>query len=94
VRIDCGVASISLFRIDVPPSSESIWFGTRTTKMEPNDKVELRKILRPPCLSLGQYFGSRKILRKDIRKVRSLYKFCRVDLNVQKAKTKLKLTRA
>jgi len=27
VRIDCGVASIPLFRIDVPLSSESIWFG-------------------------------------------------------------------
>jgi len=40
VRVDCGIASISLFRIDVPSSSESIQFGTETTRVEPDDKVE------------------------------------------------------
>ena len=34
------------------------------------------------------------ILRKNIWEVRSLYKLCGVSLNVQRAKTKLKFTRA
>ena len=53
VRVDCGVASIPPFRIDIPPSSESVQFGAKTTRTEPDDKVELRKILRPLCLPLG-----------------------------------------
>jgi len=52
-RVDCGIASIPSFKIDVPLSSESIWFGTKMTKVEPDDKVELEEILRPSCLPLG-----------------------------------------
>jgi len=52
VRVDCGVASIPPFRIDIPLSSESVQFGTKMTRIEPDDKVELRKILRPLCLPL------------------------------------------
>ena len=33
------------------------------TRVEPDDKVELEKILRPPHLPLGQYLSSRKILK-------------------------------
>jgi len=63
VRVDCGIASIPLFRIDVPLSSESIQFGAKMTRVEPDNKVELEEILRPPHLPLGQYLGSRKILK-------------------------------
>ena len=63
VRVDCGIASIPLFRIDNPLSSKSIWFGAEMTRTEPNDKVELRKILRLLCLSPGQHLGSRRILK-------------------------------
>jgi len=63
VRVDCGIASIPPFRIDVPLSSESIWFGAKTTRAEPNDKVELGEILEPLYLPPGQYLGSRKILK-------------------------------
>ena len=63
VRIDCGRASIPLFRIDIPLSSKSIQFGAEMTKVEPDDKVELREVLRPLHLPLGQYFDSRKILK-------------------------------
>jgi len=63
VRVDCGIASIPLFWIDVPSSSESIQFSAETTRTEPDDKVELGEVLRPPHLSLGQYLGSRKILK-------------------------------
>jgi len=63
VRIDCGVASIPPFRIDVPSSSENIRFCAETTRTEPDDKIELGEILGPPRLPLGQYLGSRKILK-------------------------------
>jgi len=63
VRVDCGVASIPLFRIDVPSSSESIWFCAETIRVEPDNKIELGKVLRPPHLPPGQYLSSRKILK-------------------------------
>ena len=63
MRVDCGVASIPPFRIDVPSSSESIWFCAKTTRAEPDDKIELEKVLGPPRLPLDQYLGSRKILK-------------------------------
>jgi len=63
VRVDCGVASIPPFRIDIPSSSESIQFSAEMTRVEPDDKVELGEILGPPHLPLGQYLGSRKILK-------------------------------
>jgi len=63
VRVDCSVASISPFRIDIPSSSESIQFCAEITRVEPDDKVELGKVLGPPHLPLGQYLGSRKILK-------------------------------
>ena len=53
LRVDCGVASIPPFRVDVLLSSESIQFGAEITRVEPNDKVELGEILRPLHLSLG-----------------------------------------
>ena len=34
VRVDCGVASILLFRINIPLSSKSIWFGAKITRTE------------------------------------------------------------
>ena len=63
VRVDCGIASISPFRIDVPLSSESVWFGAKTTRAEPDDKVELGEVLGLPRLPPGQYLGSREILK-------------------------------
>jgi len=50
VRVDYDVTSILPFRINVPLSSKSIWFGAQTIRTEPDDKVELREVLRPPCL--------------------------------------------
>ena len=63
VKIDYSIASIPPFRIDVPSSSESIQFGAEMTRVEPDDKVELGEVLKPPHLLLGQYLGSRKILK-------------------------------
>jgi len=63
VRVNCGIASIPPFLIDIPLSSESIWFGAEMTRAEPDNKIELGEVLRPLCLPLGQYLGSRKILK-------------------------------
>ena len=63
VRVDCSIASIPSFRIDIPLSSKSIWFGAEMARAEPDDKVELGEVLRLLCLSLGQYLGSRKTLK-------------------------------
>jgi len=63
VRVDCGIVSIPPFRIDILLYSESIRFDVKTTRAEPNNKVELGEILRSPCLPPGQHLGSRKILK-------------------------------
>ena len=63
VRVDCNIASIPPFKIDIPSSSKSIWFSAKMTRTEPDDKVELGEVLGLPYLPLGQYLGSRKILK-------------------------------
>ena len=63
VKVDCGIASIPLFRIDIPSSSKSVWFGAETTRAEPDDKIELGEVLGLPHLPSDQYLCSRKILK-------------------------------
>jgi len=63
VRVDYGITSILLFRIDVPSSSESIRFGAEMTRVEPDNKIELGEVLGPPHLPPGQHLDSRKILK-------------------------------
>jgi len=53
VRVDCGIASIPLFRIDILLSSESIQFSAKMTRAEPDNKIKLEEVLRPLCLPLG-----------------------------------------
>ena len=43
VRVDCSVASILLFKIDILLFGKSIQFGTKMTRIESNNKVELKK---------------------------------------------------
>jgi len=45
VRVDCGIASILLFRIDILLYSQSIGFGTKTFRIELDNKIKLREIL-------------------------------------------------
>ena len=45
MRVDCGIASILLFRIDISLSSKSIQFGAKMTRLEPDDKIELGEVL-------------------------------------------------
>ena len=63
VKVDCDVASIPPFRIDILLFSKSIWFCAKITRAEPDDKIELGEVLRPPHLPLDQYLGSGKILK-------------------------------
>ncbi len=63
MKVYCGIASISLFRINIPLSSKSVWFNAKMTRIEYNNKIELREILEPLCLPPDQYFSSRKILK-------------------------------
>ena len=63
VRIDCSIASIPPFRIDIPLSSKNIQFSAKMTRIEPDDKVELEEILGPLYLPLDQHLNSRKILK-------------------------------
>jgi len=63
VRVDYSIASIPLFRIDVPSFSKSVQFGAEMTRAKPDNKIELEEILRLLYLPLDQYLGSRKILK-------------------------------
>jgi len=44
-------------------------------------------------LSFAENISEFVILERDIGKIRSLYKFCGVGLNIQRVKTELKLAR-
>jgi len=48
IRVDYSIASIPPFRIDIPLSSESVWFSAKMTRVEPDDKVELGEVLELP----------------------------------------------
>ena len=63
VRIDCSIASIRPFRINVLLSSKSIQFDAKITRMESDNKVELEEVLRQLCLSPDQHLGSKKYSR-------------------------------
>ena len=63
VRVDYDIASILLFRVNILLSSKSIWFGTKITRIELNNKIKLREVFGLLHLPLGQYLGSRKILK-------------------------------
>ena len=53
VRVNYSIANIPLFWVDILLSSESIQFGTKMIRIEPDDKVELREILRLSHLPLS-----------------------------------------
>jgi len=57
-----GVATIPLFGVDVPSSSESVRLGTKFSGVEMNDKVKLREELGPLGLPVGEDFRGREIL--------------------------------
>jgi len=54
--VNLGIATIPLFGVDVPSSSESVRLGTEFSGMETNDKIKLGEKFRPLGLPAGQYF--------------------------------------
>jgi hypothetical protein len=63
MRIRTGVATIPLFRVDVPSSSEGIGLATEPSRPEPKDKVEGGKELGQPSLPASQELGRSKIFQ-------------------------------
>ena len=54
--VNLGIATIPLFGVDIPLSSESVQLGTKFSRMEMNDKIKFRQKFRPPGLLVGKYF--------------------------------------
>jgi len=61
VKVDKSIASISLFRINVPSSSESIRLNSELTKIKANNKVKLEEIRRLSHLLMNKNFIDQKI---------------------------------
>ena len=53
VKVNYDIASIPLFRINIPLFSESIQFGTKTFRVKPDNKVELQEVFGLLHLSSG-----------------------------------------
>ena len=53
-QIYAGVIASPLFRIDVPPSSKSIGFGTEVSGTESDYEVKLAEEFGPSDLSVGE----------------------------------------
>ena len=63
LRVGSGIVAIPLFKIDVPLSSQCVGFGPELPRMEANDEVEPGKVFRPPCLTMREDLGCRKVLK-------------------------------
>ena len=63
LRVDAGIAATSLFKIDVPSSSQGIRFSPKLTRTEADNKIEGRKKFRPSGLPTGEEFGGRKVFQ-------------------------------
>jgi len=61
VKVDKSIASISLFRINVPSSSESIRLNSELAKIKANNKVKLKEIHRLSHLLMNKNFIDQKI---------------------------------
>ena len=61
--IYAGIITSSLFRVDIPSSSKSIGFGTKASRTETDDEVELAEEFGPLDLAAGEQFSGRKILK-------------------------------
>ena len=56
LRIYSTIGVISLFRVDVPLSSQCVRFRAEPTGSEPNSQIELSKVFGPSRLSASQEF--------------------------------------
>ena len=63
LRVDFTIVATSLFRVDVPSSSESVGLLTEFSGTEANSHIELTKVLRPPGLTAGEHLRGGKIFQ-------------------------------
>ena len=63
LRIYSTIGVISLFRVDVPSSSQCVRFRAELTGSEPNSQIELSKVFGPSRLSASEEFCGREILQ-------------------------------
>ena len=63
LRIYSTIGVISLFRVDVPLSSQCVWLRAKPTRSELNSQIELSKVFGPSRLSASQEFRGREILQ-------------------------------
>ena len=61
--IYAGIIASSLFRVDIPLSSKSIGFGTKTSGVELDDEVELTEEFGSLDLVVGENFSGIKIFK-------------------------------
>ena len=52
--IYAGIIASSLFRVNIPLSSKSVGFGTKTSGTESDDEVELTEEFRPLDLAVDE----------------------------------------
>src|ERR1700730_17037468 len=62
LQIDVGIVTIPLFGIDVPTSSQCIWFHSEPTRVESDHEIELGQELRPPGLTPGEQTDRGEVL--------------------------------
>ena len=61
--VNPGIATIPLFWVDFPASSEGIRLSAEFPRAETNDQVELGQKFRPPGLLVGEHFRGGEILQ-------------------------------
>ena len=64
--VSSGIATIPLFKIDVPSSSQCVRFGPELPRTEANDEVKTGKKFGPSCLTTCEDLGRRKILKVPV----------------------------
>lgn len=62
LRIDLGIVLIPLFGVDVPASSQCIWYRSEPSGMEPDNHIELAQKFGPANLSPSQNLCGAEIL--------------------------------
>ena len=63
VWVYTSIVPIPLFWVDVPMASEGIGLCSEASRAEADGEVELREVLRPAGLMVGQDLGAGEVLQ-------------------------------
>ena len=61
LRINGGIVATSLFKVDVPSSSQSIRLSSKTSRAKADDHVKRREELGPASLAAGEKFRGAEV---------------------------------